>query len=73
MIFELTNPEATLLEEVAMPQITRKTIALTYAYAMRSSVPVDFAKVNRAIIERWSFSGLEYIKQLAWKRFEKEK
>ena len=70
MTVELTNPEATLLEEVAMPEITRKSIALTYAFALRSSVPVDFAKVNQAIIDRWSFSGLEYIKKLAWKRFE---
>ena len=27
----------------------------------------DYAKVNKAIIDRWSFSALHYIKEKAWK------
>jgi hypothetical protein len=27
---------------------------------------IDWKKVNEAIIDRWSISGLQYIKQKAW-------
>jgi len=40
-------------------------IAQTYALALRSSYPTDWAKVNRMIIDRWSVSGLQRIKKWA--------
>jgi hypothetical protein len=46
----------------------RKDIAVTYALALRSSDPTDWQQVNEAVIERWSFSGLEWIKKQAWKK-----
>ena len=67
MTFQMTNCEQVLLQECNIPQITRKDIALTYRLAMQSQESVDWTKVNAAIIERWSKSGLKYIKELAWK------
>ena len=66
---ELANCENVLLDEIAMPEAKRKDIALTYRLAMLSSenVDVDWAKVNKAIIKRWSFSGLKWIKDRAHK------
>ena len=66
MKMELMCCESTLLSEIAMPEIKRKHLAMTYALAMRSSDKnIDWAKVNKAIMERWSFSGLKYIKEMA--------
>lgn len=45
---------------------TQTQIAQTYALAIRSSWPTDWAKVNAMIIERWSKSGLLRIKNTAW-------
>lgn len=45
---------------------TQKQIAQTYALAIRSSWPTDWAKVNAMIIERWSQKGLNRIKKMAW-------
>lgn len=45
---------------------TQKQIAQTYALAIRSSWPTDWAKVNAMIVERWSKAGLERIKTMAW-------
>ena len=45
---------------------TQKQIAQSYALALRSSWPTDWPKVNKLIIDRWSASGLERIKKMAW-------
>lgn len=63
----------TLLREIAMKECKRKSIASTYGLAIhaeRYGEKVDWKTVNEAIIARWSFSGLNYIKKLAWKRLE---
>ena len=65
--FELVNCEKLLLEEIANPAMKRKDVALTYAMSLRNSQPPNWERVNKAIIARWSFSGLEYIKTQAWK------
>lgn len=44
----------------------QKQIAQTYALAIRSSWPTDWAKVNAMIIERWSQKSLNRIKKMAW-------
>ena len=66
---EMTNCEATLLRDIAEPKATRKYLASTYRLALRSSefAAIDWSKVNRAIIKRWSRSALEWIKRDAWK------
>ena len=66
-MLELTTPTNTLLMEISLPEMKRTDISKTYALALRTSVKTDWSKVNHAIIERWSFSGLEYIKKIAWK------
>jgi len=66
--YELANCEWVLLREIANRSFKRLDIARTYYLAMKSSErdKVNWEKVNKAIIERWSMSGLEYIKTQAW-------
>ncbi len=66
--FEMTCCEEVLLAEIGRPEMKRLDVAKTYTLAMRGSEAdsIDWAKVNQAIIDRWSVSALEYIKGLAW-------
>lgn len=66
MRVELADCTRTLLAEIAMPEATRDSIAVTYALAIRPREAVDWRAVNQAIIEEWSRSALEYIKRKAW-------
>jgi hypothetical protein len=75
MKIELVDPERHLLEDISDRRMTRDDVALTYAFALRqcgpwSSDEVDFAKVNHAILDRWSMSALKYIKTKAWRLVE---
>ena len=67
MIVELVDTTNVLLSEIGNPQMHRKDVAMTYGMALCSSANTDWGKVNRAIINRWSFSTLEWIKNAAWK------
>jgi len=67
---ELADPEGDLLREIADPVFTVKDVRLTYRLALRSQDRVDWGKVNRAIIERWSVRTLSSIKAWAWKGSE---
>ena len=67
--FELMDCTRVLLEEIADKRFKQRNIAQTYALALRSSYNTDWATVNKAIIERWSLSGLERIKNWAWDMF----
>ena len=71
-IIEIACVESVIENEIAQG-CTQKQIAQTYAIGLRSSWPTDWKRVNEAIIKRWSFSGLNRIKNLAWsgKAFEK--
>lgn len=64
---ELINCESVLLAEIADPRLKRRDIAQTYRLAMQSSEAkrIDWWKVNLAIIDRWSESGLTWIKEQA--------
>jgi len=75
MTIELSDPTGTLLQEIAAKRYTRNTVAKTYALAIRGEVPVDWRRVNVAIIARWSPYALEWIKSRAWsgKCFEDKK
>jgi len=46
--------------------LTQKEVAKTYSLAMISMWPTDWGLVNRAIIKRWSKSGLQRIKVMAF-------
>lgn len=67
-MIELVLCEQTILGEIANKQLKRIDIAKTYALSMASSEceKIDWAKVNQAIIDRWSKSGLIWIKTQAW-------
>lgn len=70
MLIRMTNCESTLLMEIASKKSKRKDIAFTYRMALEAEVErrerIDWVKINRAIIERWSESGLVWIKRHAW-------
>jgi len=63
---ELFMCTKTLLDEIADKDMKQIDIAQTYCLAIQSSEKTDWKKVNHAIINRWSKSGLDYIKKLAW-------
>jgi len=71
-MIELANCTNTLLNTIAMSKAKQKDIAIIYAMALCSSESVDWKKVNNAIITRWSRSGLERIKKLAWRTLPNE-
>lgn len=71
---------ATLLTAVEDKEIKRRGVAALYAVALRygHAVPrpshavsdewdIDWKTVNRAILNRWSMSGLKWIKRRAWR------
>ena len=66
----MTDCENTLLRECELKEIKRNNIALTYRFAMEADKEgrekINWGKVNKAIIKRWSLSGLKYIKERAW-------
>ena len=69
-MFELTNCEYVLLNEVKNNALKPEDIAKTYSLALRSQEKVNWKKVNAAIVKRWSFTILEKIKREAWERIE---
>jgi hypothetical protein len=69
---ELINTTRTLLNEISMLGMKRMDIARTYGLAILSSEETDWATVNSAIIARRSRSGLDYVKQEAWRYIEKD-
>jgi hypothetical protein len=66
MSVELWCCTQVLIDEIANKKMYQRDIAKTYSLALRSSYPTDWAKVNEAIITRWSLSGLDIIKNMAW-------
>lgn len=65
MKIELADVEGVIKNEIKQG-CTQKQIAQTYAWALRSSRPTDWPKVNKLIVDRWSVSGLSKIKKMAW-------
>lgn len=58
-----------LLEYVGNRNLYRKHVAEAYSRALHHQITkVDWKTVNAAIVKRWSQSGLEYIKRLAWRK-----
>lgn len=62
-MFEIGNVEMVIENEINQG-LTQKQIAMTYALAMRSSWPTDWAKVNGLILKKWP-KGLQRIKEMA--------
>ena len=70
MRVEMIDVQQQILREIEDPLMTRDDVAFTYAFGLRSSEIINWAAVNRAIMDRWSVSALTYIKEKAWKRVE---
>lgn len=72
MKIELANCEATLLDEIANPQMKRADVASTYGLAILSGErdKIDWKRVHAAIVARWSVYALVWIKTEAWKRVD---
>lgn len=68
MRLELVDGQSVILREIADKAMKRKDVALTYALILRSREKVDWLAINTAIIQRWSKSGLIWIKEQAWKQ-----
>lgn len=66
---ELVDCENVLLGEIADKRLKREDVAQTYALTLMSSErdQVDWFRVNRAIMARWSMAGLKWIKKRTWK------
>lgn len=66
--------QSVLLQEIKDKFFKQKDVALTYAMSMVSergnNEEIDWREVNQAIIERWSQSGLNRVKKMAWKHVE---
>ena len=66
MNIELSCCTEVLINHIQDKRVKRKFIAKLYALAIQSSETVDWKEVNKAIIDRWSVSALQYIKNSAW-------
>ena len=55
-----------IMNEILDPAFTRRDVARTYAILI-SKGHREFKGINGAIVERWSMSGLQWIKKQAWK------
>lgn len=67
MRVDLVDPQGQLMAEIADKRMTRDDVVTTYAFALRQRDEVDFRTVNAAILGRWSFAALKYIKDKAWR------
>ena len=67
---EMVDVENVILDEIAEKESTRDCIAASYAFCITTREIIDIARVNRAIVARWSRNALEYIKKEAWKLVE---
>ncbi len=62
---ELACVESVIENEIAQG-LNQKQLAQTYALALVSTWPTDWARVNNAILAKWP-KGLNRIKTWAWK------
>ena len=56
-----------IIKTVSDPKSKHADVAKKYSTGIRSGEPIDWKVVNAAIVERWSRSGLNHIKTMAWK------
>ena len=64
-----TEIEGVILKEIQDKTLHKINIALTYRSAIGAhpTAKIDWKKINKAIIKRWSKSGLLRVKEMAWK------
>ena len=71
---EMNKPTEFIIDLTKDKKLFRKDIAFWYGMALRQnynpkskSPKPDWELINEAILGRWSFYGLNWIKELAWK------
>lgn len=57
------------MSAVADKSVTQKVLASFYADVIRSGA-TDVKELNAAIVKRWSRSGLNRVKEMAWKELQ---
>jgi hypothetical protein len=68
LLSQMSASTRTLVLVTQHPAVKRIDMADWYRKALaNSNHATDWATVNAAIIDRWSESGLKYIKRKAWK------
>ena len=73
-IYSAEIDQSNAINAAADKEVTRDVMATFYRDCIIADKKdglgrrVDFAVLNKAIIERWSLSSLAYIKNLAWKQ-----
>lgn len=55
-----------IFKEKIKQKCRRKEMSLVYGFILRILSYVEWKRINRMIINRWSLSGLFYIKNLAY-------
>ena len=65
-----TEIEGIILKEIQDKTLHQINISLTYRSAIgaHQMANIDWKKINKAIIKRWSKSGLLRVKKMAWKQ-----
>ena len=72
MYITMGDVEGQLLRELDEGH-SQDSIALTYAFGIRDHHDrVDWKKINKAIVKRWSIHGLRHIKQYAWRLIQEQ-
>jgi hypothetical protein len=71
----MVDPLGQIIRECAYtPKLPQKSIALTYAFALRQEgMNADYGPANRAIVATYGAKALNRIKTLAWKYASGEK
>lgn len=65
----MCDVQGQLEREIADKRMTRSDVATTYAFGIRDCPDeIDWAKINRLIIDRWSLNALKFVKESAWRR-----
>lgn len=72
MHIELMACEAVIENECSHRECTQADVAKTYAMALVSSWPTDWARANAAILKRWP-KGLERVKKKAHRIVEERR
>lgn len=61
-------------QELTLPKVSRRGLAVTYAMAMKSenqgADKPDWKAINGAIIDKWGVKGLNTVKTRAWRILE---
>ena len=69
MSIDFAELENRIMATIENRKMTRREVAEVYALGVRLRAYniLDWRRVNTAIVERWSVSGLTWIKREAWK------